>query len=116
MRSIVLRGLATAIVALAAACSTADSVAPRMTTASARRSASARAPENANISRQVDRFVWVSCANGGAGEAIHVTGDLRYDVHQTVDATGVIHYNVKSNTSGLTGVGTTSGTFYRGSL
>lgn len=116
MRSIILRGVATAIVAFTAACNTADSVAPRTTPASARRSVSAAAPADANLSRQIDRYVWVSCANGGAGEAIHVTGDLRYDVHRTQDATGVIHLNIKSGTSGLTGVGTTSGTSFRGMM
>jgi hypothetical protein len=114
MRSTVFRGIATAIAALTAACSTTDPVAPRATPASARRSVSV--PHNATISQPVDRSVWVSCANGGAGEAVHVTGNFRYDVHLTQDATGVFHLNIKSNTSGLTGVGTTSGTFYRGMM
>jgi hypothetical protein len=116
MRSFILRAATIAVAALTAACSTTDSTAPRTTPASARRSVSAAAPSDATISRLIDRYVWVSCANGGAGETIHVTGDLRYDVHTTQDATGVIHFNVKSNTSGLTGVGTTSGTFFRGMM
>ena len=62
----------------------------------------------------IDQNVWVSCANGGAGEAVRVTGDLRYDVHRTLDSSGVSHLNIKSNTSGLTAVGLTSGTFFRG--
>jgi len=116
MRSIFFRGIATAIVALTAACSTSDSVAPRTTPASARHSVSAAAPSNASISRSIDQYVWVSCANDGAGESIHVTGDLRYNVQTNQDATGVIHFNVKSSTSGLTGVGSTSGTLYRGMM
>jgi hypothetical protein len=110
---------ATLIIAVAtlAACS-AEPVAPRLESTATASTLSRPASANAAAanSRQIDRSVWVSCANGGAGEAIHVTGDLRYDVHQTQDATGVIHLNIKSNTSGLTGVGTTSGTSFRGMM
>jgi hypothetical protein len=66
------------------------------------------------VSRSIDQNVWLSCANGGAGEAVRVTGDLRYAVHRTQDSSGVTHLNIKSNTSGLTAVGLTSGTFFRG--
>ena len=116
MRSILLRVAIAGVAALTAACNTADSISPRITAGSPQRTVSADAASDATISRQVDQAVWVSCANSGAGEAVRVTGRLRYDVHRTQDATGVIHLDITSNTSGLTGVGQTSGTFFRGMM
>ena len=37
-----------------------------------------------------------------------------YDVQSTKDSAGVFHFSIKSNTSDLTAVGLTTGTFYRG--
>ena len=114
MRSIIFRGILVATVALAAACGGADSVAPTTLPTSVHRAVSADAEGGATVSRSIDQNVWLSCANGGAGEAVRVLGDLRYSVHRTEDASGVTHLNIKSNTSGLTAVGLTSGTFFRG--
>ena len=114
MRSIIFRGMLSATIALTAACSSTDSVAPATARASADRTVAADVDGVNTVSRSIDQSVWVSCANGGAGEAVRVTGDLRYDLHLTTDATGVMHMNIKSNTSGLTAVGLTTGTFYRG--
>jgi hypothetical protein len=112
MRSIIFRGIAAAAVAFTAACSSTDSVAPA--TASARRTVSAGAEGVTTTSRPIDQYVWVSCTNGGAGEAVRVTGELRYDFLNTKDSSGVFHLSIKSNTSGLTAVGLTSGTLFRG--
>ena len=114
MRSIIFRGILSATMALTTACSSTDSVAPATPRASAHRTVSANADGVRTVSRSIDQNVWLSCANGGAGEAVRVTGDLRYDVHRTLDSSGVSHLNIKSNTSGLTAVGLTSGTFFRG--
>ena len=114
MRSIIFRGISSVTVALTAACSGIDSVAPITPLASADRTITADAKGVATVSRSIDQNVWVSCANGGVGEAVRVTGNLRYDVHRTQDSSGVLHLNIKSNTSGLTAVGLTSGTFFRG--
>ena len=114
MRSIIFRGILTATTALTAACGSTDSVAPVTRRTSAPRAVSADVFGGNQVSRAIDQNVWLSCANGGAGEAVRVTGDLRYDVHLTVDASGVSHLDIKSNTSGLTAVGLTSGTFFRG--
>ena len=114
MRSIVFRGILAATAALIAACSSADSVAPATTPAAARRTVSADAQGVTTLSRQIDQNVWVSCTNGGAGEAVRVTGELHYEVQRTQDASGVYHFNFKSATSGLTAVGLTTGTFFRG--
>jgi len=114
MRSIIFRGVLTAIAVFAAACSSIDSVAPTTSPATARRDVSANAANGTNMSRPIDQNVWVSCANGGAGEAVRVTGELHYEVQRTQDSSGVFHLNFKSATSGLTAVGLTSGTFFRG--
>jgi len=110
MRSLIFRGILSATIAFTAACSSTDSVGPATRPTSAHRAVFG----GTNVSRSIDQNVWLSCANGGAGEAVRVTGDLRYDVHRTQDSSGVFHLNIKSNTSGLTAVGLTSGTFFRG--
>ena len=113
MRSIIYRALAAATLAFTGACSSADSVAPTAAPASA--SGGAAAAEGVTpVSRTIDQYVWVSCTNGGAGETLRVTGELRYDVQRTQDASGVYHLSIKANTSQLTAVGLTTGTFYRG--
>ena len=111
MRSTLYRGLVAATFALVSACSSADSVAPTSPPASASLTA---APGAAPVLRAIDQNVWVSCANGGAGEAVRVVGDLRYDVQSVTDGSGVAHLNIKSNTSNLTAVGLTTGTVFRG--
>lgn len=114
MQSAIVRVILVAAAAFAAACSSStDSLAPRTLAASARLDA---AKGDAAVKQSVDRYVWVSCLSGGAGETVRVTGDLRYDVHTTVDGTGVSHLNIKSNTSNLTAIGQTSGTFFRATL
>ena len=114
MRSIIFRGILSAIIALTAACSSTDSIAPATPRVSANRTVAADVEGANTVSRSIDQNVWISCANGGAGEAVRVTGDLRYDVHLTQDASGVMHLNIKSNTAGLTAVGLTTGTVFRG--
>jgi hypothetical protein len=110
MRSLIFRGILSATIAFTAACSSTDSVGPATRPTSAHRAVFG----GTNVSRSIDQNVWLSCANGGAGEAVRVTGDLRYDVHLTQDSSGVFHLNIKSNTSGLIAVGLTTGTFFRG--
>ena len=114
MRSMIFRTILAAAVVLAAACNSSDSVAPTTSPSTARRDVSDKAVGATTTSRAIDEYVWVSCANSGAGEALRVTGELHYEVHQTQDASGVFHFNLKSATSGLTAVGLTSGTFFRG--
>ena len=114
MRSNIFRIILTATAALAAACSSADAVAPT-TSASVSGAVSAAAGGAATVSQPVDEYVWVSCMNDGAGETIHVTGELRYRVESTKDSSGVYHLNIKSNTANLTGMGLTSSTLFQGS-
>ena len=106
MRPTIYRGIAAATFAFTGACSSADSVAPT--------AAPAGAEGVASVSRAIDQYVWVSCTNGGAGEVLRVTGELRYDVQSTKDSAGVYHFSIKSNTSQLTAVGLTTGKTFRG--
>ena len=116
MRSIIFRGILAATVAFIAACNSTDSVAPASITPASADLAVSAAERGTDMWQSVDRYVWLSCANGGAGETVRVTGDLRYALHLTQDASGVYHLDIKSNTSGLTGLGLTSGTFFRGMM
>ena len=113
MRSIMIRGIFAATAALAVACSSTDSTAPASAPASARRAISPGSGV-ATVARAIDQYVWYSCGNDGAGETIHVTGELRYDFQSIKDSSGVYHLSIKSNTLGVTGVGLTSGEFFRG--
>lgn len=106
----IVRGVVVAATALIAACNSTDSFAPKAPSASARLDA---ANGDASVKQSVDRYVFVSCLADGAGETVRVTGDLRYDVHSTVDGSGVYHLNIKSNTSNLTAIGLTTGTLFR---
>ena len=112
MRSIIFRAILAATAAVVAACNSTDSVAPVTPSAPTHLTVSA----DKTAWRTIDQNVWLSCANGGAGEAVRVTGDLRYDVQRTQDSSGTFHFSIKSNTSNLTAVGLTSGTFFRGTM
>ncbi|HTJ23867.1 MAG TPA: hypothetical protein VL383_15795 [Gemmatimonadaceae bacterium] len=114
MRSIIMSSIAAAAVAFTTACSSTDSVAPTTTAASARRTVSADAEGVTTRSRPIDQYIWFSCGNGGAGETIHVTGELHWEVERFRDSSGVYHFNFKSATYDLTGVGLTDGTVFRG--
>src|SRR5262245_50550892 len=113
MRSFIFRSILAATAALIAACGT-DSIAPVTRPTSAPRAGSADVFGGTKLSQSIDQYVWLSCANGGAGETVRVTGDLRYGMQRTQDSSGVSHLNIKSNTSGLTAEGLTTGTFFRG--
>jgi len=115
MRSTILRVFLAMTAAFTAACS-ADSITPTSVPATPRRNVSVNPDGGASAKQSIDRYVWVSCLNDGAGEAVHVTGDLRYDMRSMQDANGVYHLNIKSNTSNLTAVGLATGILFRGSL
>ena len=113
MRSTIVSIVFLTAAVLTAGCNSTDSVTPRIRPAAARLDV---ANSDATLKQSVDRYVFVPCLLGGVGETVRVTGDLRYDVHSMQDATGVYHLNIKSNSSNLTAVGLTSGTFFRASL
>ena len=107
MRSIIFRSILAATTALIAACGRTDSVAPVTRPTSAPRAGSADVFGGTQVSRSIEQYVWLSCANGGAGETVRVTGQLRYNLQLTQDSSGVSHLNIKANTSGLTAEGLT---------
>jgi hypothetical protein len=113
MRSIFLRTLLAAVAAFTAACESTSIVTPSSAPSSPRQNVTPDQPVT-TVSRAIDQYVWLSCANGGVGEAVRVSGDLHYDFHSKKDSSGVYHLNIKANTSGLTAVGMTTGTGFRG--
>jgi hypothetical protein len=112
MRANIFRGILTAVAVFIAACSSTDSTAPAFSPAPARRDASAAS--DGKTTRSIDQYLWVSCANGGAGEVVHVTGEMHYESQRMQDASGVYHFNFKSVAANLAGVGLTTGTVFRG--
>ena len=74
MRSFIIRGILAAAAALTAACGSTDSVAPTRASATASRTI---VTPGGPVFRTIDQIVWMGCGNGGAGEAIRVTGQLR---------------------------------------
>jgi hypothetical protein len=114
MRSMISRGILAAVAALVAACSSTDAVAPTTSLAAARRDVTPGGVSVNSGSRPIDLYIWVSCTNGGAGEAVRVTGELHYESVRMQDPSGTYHYSFKSATSGLTAVGLTTGTVFRG--
>jgi hypothetical protein len=58
--------------------------------------------------------VFVSCANGGAGEDVALTGNLHDLFHVTLDGTGGFHLRALDNPQGVAGTGLTTGDKYQG--
>jgi hypothetical protein len=58
--------------------------------------------------------LWISCASGGAGESVALSGQIVIRSHETVDEEGGTHLWTHVRPSGVVGVGTTSGRVYRG--
>jgi hypothetical protein len=60
-----------------------------------------------------DVTLFVPCAEGGAGEEVHISGPLKELFHVTLDGNGGFHFNSLFNPLGITGVGLTSGDQYQ---
>jgi hypothetical protein len=60
------------------------------------------------------RNLWISCANGGAGEMVSLAGELEIRTHETVDDQGGTHLWTHVRPSGVVGLGAATGLFYRG--
>jgi len=63
---------------------------------------------------EYDEYVFVECANGGAGEEVHLTGYLHVTFSQTFDNAGGVHVKMHANPQGISGIGQTTGDTYRG--
>jgi hypothetical protein len=59
-------------------------------------------------------FVFVPCANGGAGEVVELTGNLHDLFDVSTNANGGFHIKVQDNPQGVSGTGLTTGAKYQG--
>lgn len=75
---------------------------------------SSAAPDLDHSSLPLQMSVWVGCANGGAGESVALSGSLRVRSFTMVDGKGGLHVRTQVQPDGVTGVGLTTGTRYRG--
>lgn len=66
-----------------------------------------------NVQEPIDTFLGIPCANGGAGEVVHVTGTLHSLSSITMDGRGGIHGTDHFQPQGVSGVGLTTGATYR---
>jgi hypothetical protein len=62
-----------------------------------------------------DEVVWVPCANGGAGENVHLQGELHLIFRGTLDDNGGFHGKYFLQLQGISGTGEITGDKYQGS-
>lgn len=62
----------------------------------------------------IDLFVYVSCANGGSGEFVELTGSLHDLFSVTFNSRGGFTFKYLDNPQGITGSGLTTGAKYQG--
>lgn len=60
-----------------------------------------------------DQTVFVPCANGGAGELVHLTGELHELFHVTTNDSGGLHVAMHINPKDVSGTGLSTGLSYR---
>lgn len=66
-----------------------------------------------NLQIPITLFVFVPCANGGAGEVIQVQGDLHLLSHTTISNSGNFHVKLHFQPMGISGVGLSTGDKYQ---
>jgi hypothetical protein len=66
-----------------------------------------------NVQVPTTLVVFVSCANGGAGELIQVEGDLHILVHMTISSSGNLSVKQHFQPMGISGYGLTTGDKYQ---
>jgi hypothetical protein len=105
-----------ALASLASACdarSPADLTAPVAGAPSAAVSGGAAINDTQNESIPIDLFAFVSCANGGAGEIVAMSGNLHILTHFTVSNSGNVHVTQLFQPQGISGYGTVTGDKYQ---
>ena len=74
-------------------------------------------PVNAAVTQNevvpLDMYVWIPCANGGAGESVELTGELHILMTLTEDSAGGMHGKAHFQPQGVTGVGDVTGDKYQ---
>lgn len=100
--------LAFAVVALAA-CDTA----PTAPAANRYRLSFSAVTSNTNITVPIDLFVFVPCANGGAGELIEVSGPLHVLSQLTISNSGNVLFTSHFQPQGVSGSGLVTGDKYQ---
>jgi len=66
-----------------------------------------------NVSFPIDLIFFIPCAAGGAGENVHVTGEIHDLLHITLDGRGGFHLEAHQNAQGVRGTGLTTGDKYQ---
>lgn len=64
---------------------------------------------SSNDKIDLDMYVWISCALGGGGEMVHLTGTLHVMAHTTIDSAGNVHVSTHYQPQKGKGLGLTSG-------
>lgn len=66
-----------------------------------------------NESLPISLYLYVPCANGGAGEFVFLSGPLHVMYNITVDQAGGAHVNAHFQPQGISGYGLTTGSKYQ---
>ena len=90
-----------------------DALAPKLASTNATPAAVAGGVET-NVSIPLNLVVFISCANGGAGESVSLDGALHILLNTTIDDQGGAHLKEHFQPQGLTGTGQTTGDKYQG--
>ena len=67
-----------------------------------------------NVSFPINQLVFIPCANGGAGEFVIISGSLHALFHVTFNDAGHATLTSHFNPQGISGVGQSTGSKYRG--
>ena len=67
-----------------------------------------------HTSQPFSASLFISCANGGQGETVDLSGEVEVVTHSTTDANGGVHLSMHVRPAAVTGVGATTGLTYRG--
>src|SRR5213593_1233058 len=103
-----------ALLALAAAALAACDTPPTAPAANGGRPSFSAVTSNGNVTIAIDLFVFVPCANGGAGELIEVSGPLHVLSQVTLSNSGNALFYAHFQPQGVSGTGLVTGDKYQG--
>ena len=103
-----------ALLALAAAALAACDTPPTAPAANGGRPSFSAVTSNGNVTIAIDLFVFVPCANGGAGELIEVSGPLHVLSQLTISNSGNVVLYSHFQPQGISGTGFVTGDKYQG--